>query len=157
MRRSTAKRLLVPVMLCCNDDNGVDAGKLFKIEFGEHLSLDTTTCGPDWELDGPKLEWNFRSKSNFNSKRWKAYRCRGSLTIARRSFEFRAYRPHVGNIFWDLILMPQREVLRLIRWLRRKDWFQFDAGLDPWWDIWRTRRQIKRTDVLEIAKAGWKP
>lgn len=94
---SVIARKLVSVMLCCNDDSGMDAGFVETIQFGDR----------DLVLSGPRRVCRFE---------------RNRVKIGRCWYPFAIRQTCVGNIYWDAVRMRIADALRLAKTLRAGRW-----------------------------------
>lgn len=137
----------IPVQLCCNGANGMPDGcGLRAIHIGHDTPLELEAMWWDegkGDFCGPEFEYHFRSYPDWNRRGWGPMPCRGDFQIMRRRFPFVAWRSHVGNICWDVAIVPISQCVRMLRWLRRKELFSVSSGTTELFDLWESRSQIK--------------
>jgi hypothetical protein len=102
------EKVKIPVCFSCNDyRNGNFEEKVSAFVFGEYtLKLDSQFA--DWS---PKM----RVKG-------------GKIFIAGKGFPYLEYKSWYGNWCWDLAVLYGEDVLKMLNWLKQKDWFQVEEG-----------------------------
>jgi hypothetical protein len=141
-------RALVLLHLCVNNTNGMCSGELAQLQLGKDatMTLEAMWWNEDREdFGGPEFCYHFHTVPDWNrpGASWSMYRCRGQIQIMRRRFEFYYYRPHVGNIMWDVVAIKAKDCVRLLRWLRRHDWFVCTEAPSELWDLYHSKSEIK--------------
>lgn len=136
----------VKVHLCCNNpDNGIFAERVWTIQIGENLELDSKTWisnvqGP-W---GPRLR--YITDANPGRPLVKA------VAIAGRHFPVTHYKPWYGNWCWDLVHMPGRAVIDLLNWPQVRKWFSPSEGETRLFNLFNSGGEWSDQDVRLLCK-----
>ena len=143
---TAGRRLGIAVQLACNTANGLFSGYLPALQLGKSGSVHLEAMWWDEDLQdfiGPKCQLVIERRSQRRTRGWFPMRCRGYLQIERRRFRIVAHQAHVGNLRWDMVVLRHKECLRMLKWLRRKGWYDCSEAPTEWFDLWRSRGELK--------------
>lgn len=122
----------VRVHLCCNDENGNHSDELVQLQVEDLIHLDSREVTEDFEPAGVAFQVA-EGELTFGAGLSGA----GPLKL---QYDPRQYRTHVGNIFWDAVVLPVADACKLLNWLRGQRWGvmecvdgicqKWDAGID---------------------------
>jgi hypothetical protein len=124
----------VLVHLAVNNFSGLCSGQVAQIQLGKDCSMTLEAMWWDdhiGDFGGPAFQYHFSGRR------------RGLIQIRKRRFRFQRYSSHVGNICWDAVAVPVKDVLRFLRWARRHELFDCTEAPSELYDLWHSRRAIK--------------
>jgi hypothetical protein len=128
----------IPVMLCCNDDNGLFAGEIVKIDLHDALTLESRVLNDDLMPAG--IECSIEDKT---------------LIIKGEKFPYFYHREWVGNIYWDLFGLYGADVLRLLNLIMETKHFHCEVGdsrLFEWWESGKPFGDLELGIIVRAAQ-----
>lgn len=108
------------VMLCCNDEHGMFAGRVMAVEVGDEIRIVSV------KLSGAAISF-WIGRNGLEAR------------VIRRKFDCFNRRVCVGNVFWDSVAMSIENARELVQYLLANGWAVEEyAEEGPFADLART-------------------
>jgi hypothetical protein len=129
---------VIGVQLCCNDENGIDTGRVIRVDFDQY------------ELECEDINWPPRGVSlRFRAAHFAKRRNNTQIKIGRDIWRDIAGIGGGGNIFWISTRMSGADCIGLMNYLMRLKYWHATAGECYLFDHFNEKKPIVHSEFFK--------